>query len=192
LRLGATVFANRLTDAIANVTLGQGPGVFPGVGFVPAGGAYRQRRNLRANVSRGVELDAALDLGAWRLAAGYSFAAARVSAEGEAVPLDRLRPAQTPRQAASATLLWRAPSGASASLAARYAGAQYEDDLNRQLIPNALTLDAAATLPLAGRLTIEARVENLTDTLIVTAISGAGIVERASPRTFWLGLSWRG
>lgn len=192
LRLGATIFANRLTDAIANVTLGQGPGVFPGVGFVPAGGAYRQRRNIEAIVSRGVELDAALDLGAWRLAAGYSFAAARVLADGEAAALDGLRPAQTPRHSASASLLWRDPSGASASLAARYAGAQYEDDLNRQRIGNAFTLDATAAMPLAGGLAVEARVENLTDALIVTAISGAGIIERAGPRTLWLGLSWRG
>jgi outer membrane receptor protein involved in Fe transport len=191
-RLGATLFVQRLTDAIANVTLGQGPGAFPGVGFVPAGGAYRQRRNLDAIVSRGVELDAALSLGAWRLAAGYSFAVARVLADGEAAALDGLRPAQTPRHSASASLLWRDPSGASASLAARYAGAQYEDDLNRQRIPDAFTLDAAAAMPLAAGLAVEARVENLTDARIVTAITGAGIVERASPRTFWLGLSWRG
>lgn len=192
LRLGATAFANRLSDAIANVTMGQGPGVFPGVGFVAAGGAYRQRRNLRAIVSRGVELDAALELGRWRLAAGYSFAAARVRAEGDAAPLDGLRPAQTPRHSASASLQWRAASGASASLAARYAGAQFEDDLNRQRIGDAFTLDATASLPIAASLVIEMRVENFTDALVVTAISGAGIVERAAPRTFWLGLSWRG
>src|SRR4051812_19642481 len=36
-RLSLTGFVNRLKDAIANVTLGQGPGVFPGVGFVGAG-----------------------------------------------------------------------------------------------------------------------------------------------------------
>ena len=58
LRIGATPFANRLDDAIANVTLGQGPGIFPGVGFVA--GAYRQRQNLRAIASRGVEIDAQL------------------------------------------------------------------------------------------------------------------------------------
>lgn len=192
LRLGATMFAQRLTDAIANITLGQGPGTFPGVGFVPAGGAYRQRRNLDAIASHGVELDAALDLGAWRLAAGYSFAAARVSADGDAAPLDGRRPAQTARHNASASLIWRERSGTSASLAARYAGTQYEDDLNRQRIGDAFTLDASARLPLAAGLALEARLENLTDTLVVTAISGAGIVERASPRTVWLGLSWRG
>ncbi|HEV2864956.1 MAG TPA: TonB-dependent receptor, partial [Allosphingosinicella sp.] len=83
-RLGLTVFANRLEGAIANVTLGEGPGLFPGVGFVPAGGQYRQRQNVRAVVSRGVELDAAF---AWRrfsLAAGYSFADAGLRADGSA------------------------------------------------------------------------------------------------------------
>ncbi len=77
-RIGVTLFANRLTDAIANVTLGQGPGIFPGVGFVAAGGAFRQRQNVDAIESRGIEIDASLSLGPFRLAAGYSFADAEV------------------------------------------------------------------------------------------------------------------
>ena len=192
LHFGATLFANRLEDAIANVTLGAGPGPFPGVGFVPAGGVYRQRRNVRAIRSQGIELDAGLTIGPWRLAAGYSYADARVRADGAAAPLDRLRPAQTPRHGASASLSWQGPGGARAGLGARYAGAQYEDDLNRQLIPDAFTLDASASLPLTRRLAIEARVENLTDALVVTAISGAGLIERATPRAFWIGLRWGG
>ena len=47
LRLSLTGFANRLKQAIANVTLGHGPDMFPGVGFVAAGGAYRQRAECR-------------------------------------------------------------------------------------------------------------------------------------------------
>ena len=188
LRIAATLFANRLEDAIANVTLGQGPAVFPGVGFVA--GAFRQRQNLRAISSRGVEIDASLSLAAWRLTASYAYADARVRAAGPAGPLDGLRPAQTPRHLAGATVSWRGPAGVTASLAARYAGAQYEDDLNRQLIPDALTFDATARLPLFARLALEARVENLTDALVVAAISGTGIVERATPRTVWLGLRW--
>ena len=35
------------SNAIANVTLGHGPGTFPGVGFVAAGGAYSQRAECR-------------------------------------------------------------------------------------------------------------------------------------------------
>lgn len=191
-RFGITLFANRLTDAIANVTLGQGPGTFPGVGFVAAGGAFRQRQNVDAVESKGVEVDAGLSFGRFRAAAGYSFADANVSASGPAAPLDGLRPAQTPRHSLTASLAWEGPRGAYASVGMRYVSGQYEDDLNAQRIPDALTLDATATLPLTRSLALEARAENLTNAEVVAGISGAGIVERATPRTFWLGLRWRG
>jgi outer membrane receptor protein involved in Fe transport len=190
-RLGATLFANRLADAISNVTLGQGPAVFPGVGFVAAGGQFRQRQNVEAIVSRGVEIDAELRRGRWRLAAGYSFADAEVHASNAALPLDGLRPAQAPRHSAAATLSWEASNGALGSVTARYVGNQYEDDLNRQRLPDALTLDAVGLVRIGRGLMLEARAENLTDARVVAGISGAGIVERATPRTLWLGLRWR-
>ena len=192
LRIGVTVLANRLDGAIANVTLGEGPGVFPGVGFVAGGGEYRQRRNLDAIAVHGLELDARLQSGRWSLSGGYSFADSRMRASGPALPLDGLRPAQTPRHSFSATLAWSREDGAAASLAGRWTGAQYEDDLNRQSIPSAFTLDAAAALPLTRRVAIEARAENLANERVIAGITGAGIVERATPRTLWLGLRWRG
>ncbi|HYE27104.1 MAG TPA: TonB-dependent receptor [Allosphingosinicella sp.] len=191
LRFAVTLFSNRLEGAIANVTLGQGPGTFPGVGFVAVGGDFRQRRNLDAIRSDGAELDVRVERGAWSLVAGYSFADARIRASGAAAPLDGLRPAQTPRHSLSAAFAWRGADGAAGSLAARWTAGQYEDDLNRQFIPSALTLDAAASLPLGRRLALEARAENLTGERVVAGISGAGIVERASPRTLWIGLRWR-
>ena len=75
-----------------------------------------------------------------------------------------------------------------ASLTARYIGSQYEDDLNTTLIPDAFTVDAALAWPLAKGIAVEARGENLTGARVVAAISGAGIVERATPRTLWIGL----
>ena len=48
LSLSGTAFLNQLDDPIVNVTLGSGLGTFPGVGFVAAAGAYRQRRNSGA------------------------------------------------------------------------------------------------------------------------------------------------
>ena len=48
------------------MTLGQGPGTFAGVGFVAAGGVYRQRQNVDAVTSRGVEVDASLRFGVGR------------------------------------------------------------------------------------------------------------------------------
>ncbi len=191
-RIGLTVFANRLEDAIANVTLARGPGLFPGVGFVSAAGEYRQRQNLGSVDVRGVELDAQLLVGAWTLSGGYSYADAEVRAAGPAAPLNGLRPAQTPRHSFASTLSWRSIGGARASVTGRYTGSQFEDDLNEQILPDALTFDATASVPLHGGLTIEARAENLANERVVAGISGAGLVERATPRTFWIGLRYGG
>ncbi|HEX8669531.1 MAG TPA: TonB-dependent receptor [Allosphingosinicella sp.] len=192
LELRATAFDNRLTGAIANVTLGRGPGVFPGVGFVGAGGEYRMRQNLDAIDARGLELDARLGLGAWSLSAGWSWVDAEVEASGAALPLNGLRPAQTPRHSLSSTVAWHDPNGARASATARYAGSQYEDDLNRQRIPSAFTFDAAASWPVGRGIALEARVENLGNERVVAAISGQGVLERATPRTLWIGLRFGG
>lgn len=189
-RVGVNLFVNRLDNAIANVSLGQGPAAFPGVGFVAAGSVFRQRRNLDAVESRGVEIDARVALGRWSLTAGYAYADAVVAASGPADPIDGLRPAQTPRHSAFATLAW-SRDRRSASFSLRYAGAQFEDDLNRQLLPEAITADAALSWPIAPGLSLDARAENLFDEHVVAGISSDGTVERATPRSLWLGVSLR-
>jgi outer membrane receptor protein involved in Fe transport len=186
-----TAFANRLDGAIANVTLGQGPGTFPGVGFVAAGGDYRQRGNLDSIEAKGIELEARYGLGAWTFAGGWSWVDSEVKASGAALALNGLRPAQTPRHSLSSTLAWAA-RGARASVTARYGGAQYEEDLNRQSLPGAFTLDATGLIPLGRIWAIEMRAENVTDARILAGISGGGIEERATPRTLWIGLRFGG
>ncbi|MDT9599710.1 TonB-dependent receptor [Sphingosinicella rhizophila] len=189
-RIGATLFVNELRDAIANVTLGEGPGQFPGVGFVGSGGQYRQRRNLDGISSGGVELDMQLSSGAWALTAAYSYVDAKVEAGGDAIALDGLPPAQTPRHNFSTAISWRT-EGRSVALTARYAASQFEDDLGEQIIPDALTFDAAATWPVTDKLAVEFRAENLANTRVVAGISGSGIIERATPRTLWIGLRFK-
>ncbi|PSJ37725.1 TonB-dependent receptor [Allosphingosinicella deserti] len=190
-RIGATLFANRLENAIANVTLGRGPGTFPGVGFVAVGGEYRQRQNLDAVEAKGLELDASARLGRWTLSGGWSWVDADVDADAQAAPLNGLRPAQTPRHAATATIAWDGGTGRSASVTARWVGSQFEDDLNAQRLRGAFTMDASASWPLTRRLSLEARAENLADARVEAAVSGDGIVERATPRTLWIGLRLR-
>jgi outer membrane receptor protein involved in Fe transport len=187
-KLSATLFANRLEDPIANVTLGFGPGTFPIVGFVAAGGAYRQRQNLNAIAAKGVELDARWTLGVFTLSGGWSWVDAKVRASGPAAPLEGLRPAQTPRSTFTSTLAWRGR----ASLTARYVSGQFEDDLNRQILPGALTFDAGARWPLTKRLAVEARAENIANKRVYAGITGDGIIERATPRTLWIGLRFGG
>ncbi|MDR6787095.1 outer membrane receptor protein involved in Fe transport [Sphingomonas sp. BE138] len=188
--LTGTLFWNRLEGAIANVTAGRGPGTFPGVGFVAAGGTYRVRRNLDAIRSTGVEVDARWDHGPWFAQASWSHVAPRVEASGAALPLDDLRPAQTPRDLVSAALGWRRDAAAlSATL--RHSAAQFEDDQNTRLLAAATTLDTYAALPLTRRIAIEARAENLFDARVEAGVSGTGVVERATPRTLWIGLRLR-
>jgi vitamin B12 transporter len=179
LRFAATLFANRIEDAIANVTIVVGPP------------RTSRRDNVDAVRARGIELDGALSLGAFRLAASYAHVDAKVRASGSAAALDGKRPAQTPRDSFSATASWQASSGARASLTARYVGAQFEDDLESQQLDNAVTLDATVAVPVARRISIEARAENLTNKQVMAGISGSGIVERATPRTLWVGLRFR-
>jgi outer membrane receptor protein involved in Fe transport len=181
--LSVTAFTNRLTHAIANVTLGSGPGVFPGVGFVAAGGAYRQRLNVDAIASKGIELDARYVAGDWHLSASYALSDARIRSSGAALGLNGLRPAQVAKHSASATLGWK---GLSAT--PRYVSGQFEDDLNLRRLRGALTFDAVAAIPLTDRLSLVLRAENLGDTQVDAAISATGVVERATPRTFWVGI----
>ena len=181
--LRATLFSNRLDRAIANVTLGTGPGVFPGVGFVAAGGAYRQRQNLDAIRSNGVELDGQAKLGEWALGASYAYADAKSRASGVALALDGLRPAQVPQHLVSATLGWRWLQAT-----ARYASSQFEDDANARRLGDAFTIDAVAVIPVTQRLSLSLRGENLANARVETAMSSAGTVERATPRTLWVGV----
>ena len=190
LRLSATAFANRLSDAIANVTLGTGPGTFPQVGFVAAGGNFRQRLNVDAVNVRGVELGAEWTRGPLALRAGASLTHARVRATGSASALNDLRPAQTPRFAGTLSASWE-QGGRGAQILLRRVGAQYEDDLNTRLLKGATTLDGFASWPLTSRLLMVARAENITNALVIAGIGNDGSVERATPRTFWIGIRLR-
>jgi outer membrane receptor protein involved in Fe transport len=182
-----TAFANRLNDAIANVTLGSGPSTFPGVGFVGAGGAYRQRQNIEAIDVRGFEASARWRQGPWSGTFSSSLADAAVHASGSSAPLNGLRPAQTPRFAASASLGWERDRQ-SATIVLHYESARFEDDLNRERLRPALTIDASAAYPLSPNWSLVARTENLLNARIEASVLGNEAVERATPRTTWVGL----
>ena len=183
LHVAATVFTNRLEDAIGNVTITDPATI---AGFCPglaATGHCIQRQNLNAVSSKGAELDARLTFGPWRLAASYAYTDAHVRSD---TPIDGLRPAQTAKHSASATLGW-APRFADLSATVRYIGPQFEDDQNSETLKGAVTLDATALIPLAHGFAVELRGENVTNTRVEAGISGDDIIERATPRTLWVG-----
>jgi outer membrane receptor protein involved in Fe transport len=109
---------------------------------------------------------------------------------GAAIFLDGLRPAQTPKFSGTLALGWQ-EGGRSAQLVVRRIGSQFDDDLNSDLLKPATTLDAFASWPLSTRLQLIARAENLTNALVMAGINGDGSIERATPRTLWIGLRLR-
>ena len=188
----ATAFHNILDDAIGNITLGVGPGTFPQVGVVNAGGVFRQRGNLDAVRSNGLELEAHASSGPWSVSGSYAYVDARIRASGTARALDGLRPAQTPRHQASATLAREIANGISASATVRYVADQFEDDQNSRVLRHATTLDLTAGVPVARGLMLQVRAENVTNALIPATLAADGTIERATPRTFWVGLRFSG
>lgn len=187
---GITLFANKVDDAISNVTLGIGPGTFPQVGVVGAGGAFRRRSNIDDITVRGIEADASLAYGPWRVALSWALTDAEAHGSGLAAALDGKRPAQSPRNQGAASLSWRSEGGARTLASLRYVGAQFEDDLETRRLKPAVTLDASAELPLAGGFAVTLAAENITDTGIQSGIDGNGIIDYGTPRTLWVGLRW--
>ena len=186
--IAATYFRNSLGNAIANVSAGTGPGNFPLVGFVAAGGTYRVRQNLGAVRANGVEVDAAWRAGPFGVRASWSHVDAWVRAPGSG--LDHLQPAQTPRDQVSATIDVRRESAA-AAVTLRHVARQFDDDQNSRSLAPATTLDGYLAVPLTNALALELRAENALDARVEAGISGADIVERATPRTLWVGLRYR-
>ncbi len=188
--LGLTAFWNQLDGAIANVTLGVGPATFPQVGFVAAGGVFRQRLNVDAIGVKGLEVTATVPLGDFRLTASYAYTDARVRASGAALPLNGKRPAQTPEHQGSATFAYMPASGPQGSVSVHYAGAQFEDDLETRQLPKAVTVDGVVSVPLFASVRIVARAENLFDERVVSGLSATGIEDLGTPQTFWLGFTF--
>ena len=190
IRLSVTGFFNKLKNAIANVTLGQGPGVFPGVGFVAAGGAYRQRENVDAVKVHGIE--AIGFLGARAVAgAGRNELDSRANgSERGAAFLDGLRPAQTPNFAATLSFGYD-QDGKGAQIVLRRVQCAVRGRPQHADVEGGDHVDAFASWPITQRLQIIARGENITNKLVMAGINGDGSVERATPRTLWIGLRLR-
>lgn len=170
--LSLTAFDNKVKGAIANVTLRRN---------------VRERRNVDAVHSRGVELVGKMALGQFDWDWAVSFIDAEVQGSGVSVGLNGKRPAQVPELAASTTLAWRPTQGWVLAATLRHVGNQFEDDLETDLLPAVTTLDAIAQVPLGERASLVLRAENLTDARIVTR-NQAGSLDLAAPRTFWAGL----
>lgn len=173
-RLSVTAFDNKVKNAVANVTL------------TPT---IRERQNVDAIHAQGLEFAGALDLGAVSFSGTLAYTDAEVQGSGAAAALDGMRPAQTPRWAASGTVSWKPGEHWLVAATLRHVGKQYEDDLETDALKSATTVDAFVQVPIAGGFQLVLRGENLFDAKIVTR-NQAGSIDLGTPRTVWAGFRY--
>lgn len=170
--LSLTAFDNRVKNAVANVTVAEN---------------LRQRRNIDAIQSRGLEASVSATLGAFSLDASAVWTDAEAKGSGFAAALDGNRPSQTPRFTGGATLSWTPADDWLLSATVRHVGAQFEDDLESNVLPAATTLDAFVQVPMTPDIALVLRGENLTDETIVTR-NQSGSIDLGVWRTVWAGV----
>ena len=163
-----------MKHAIANVTIGPD---------------LRQRQNIDAIHARGIEAGANLKFRQFALSGSLAWTDAEVQGSGLSADLDGKRPAQTPELAATLTLGWEPASGWKIAGTLRHVSAQFEDDRQTDRLAPATTIDAFLAAPLAGRLSLVLRGENLGGETIVTR-NQSGSIDLGVPRTLWLGLRY--
>lgn len=171
--LHVTGFDNRILHAIANITLNA---------------TTQQRQNVPAIHANGVEAGAEAKVGTLTFGGSIAYTRARMEAPGQAY--DGLRPQQTPRISANASLAWAPRPGWSLAITVRSVGTAYEDSLQSAALPAVTTIGASAQVPITGPFSLILRAENLTDATVVTRNSG-GTIDLGTPRTVWAGIRAR-
>ncbi len=172
--LALTIFTNRVENAIANVTLS---------------GTDRQRQNVDAVKSTGVELAASLGSGPVKFQGTLAYTDAKVEGSGVSAALDGNRPAQTPDFAASATVSWEPKKDWRIAATVRHVADQFEGDDETDVLPAATTVDLFAQVPVIEKLSLVLRAENLFDEKVVTR-NQAGSIDYGAPLTLWGGLRY--
>jgi outer membrane receptor protein involved in Fe transport len=161
-----TIFSMRTEDVIANVTRSVTPSLIT-----------RQRDNQGFSRSRGAEVETDFRVTRdWRVSAGWLFAGATLDT--------RRRTPQVPRHQATMQMSFRGNAG----VQARWAGFQFDDDLNQLRLRGYFVADAFASRPVGPRLDATLAVENIFDRRIETGATP--VVTLAQPRSFRVGLRY--
>lgn len=186
-----TGFWNKISDAVTLVTLGVGPGTFPIVGALPAGGRYMQRQNVGDIGAFGIEGEAqwALD-DMLSLRGGFNLTDAHVHGGTLAPALTGKRPAQTPRWTVTAGLVASPLSWVSVEGYLRWESLRWSDDLNTLPVNQVTVVDTRVNFHVLPKTDLYVGVDNVFDAEVQTARAGDGTINIEAPRLFRLGLRY--
>jgi outer membrane receptor protein involved in Fe transport len=166
-----TAFANRLADAVTNVTIG-----------MQGGGLLMQRQNAGTINAYGLEGMAEQSLGetlSLHVAANWTHA--RVDGGAAARQLTGLRPAQSPALTATGWVEWRVRPPVTLRAAVRYESARYDDDLNANRLKAGTTVDIEARWRAAEHADLFVAVDNVFDFRVQTAQAAPGVFDYDAP-----------
>ena len=141
----------------------------------------RQRRNAAQAIAKGIEIDARQRWRQFTGEASYLFVDTRMST-GPRTP-------QVPKHQGSAQLSWMGKS-TSVSAGVRVTAAQFEDDLNRFVLPGFAVAQFSVRQRLWRSLSAQLVTENLLDRQFVVGFSPTPLI--GSPRLVRAGLRWDG
>ena len=191
IRWTAGLFANRLADAVTNVTVASGPITDSVAGFIPAGGVLRQRRNVDAVNATGAEFSAVARLSDdLALTLSGALTRARVEGGGGAPRLTGLRPAGTPDLAINARLDWRPSPTVRLSGAVRREGRRFDDDQNLRPLHATTAGSLAAAWTFQPEREVAVAVENIGQRA-QTARDANGLLSWGPPTTVRISLTLR-
>ena len=151
LMLRGTFFWSEITRPVANVTLDAQPSQIT-----------RQRQNLGRTRSRGVELQTDAQItSSFSLAGGYQFTDATVLRFPTSTALEGLRIPQVPRHQFTFRARYFRPALILLGVQGRFAGAQFDDDLNMLRLERFFTMDVMAARPIGPGVDAFIAVENV-------------------------------
>jgi len=179
-----TAFSNDLHNAVANVTLGIGPGFVPDVGFVPEGGLGRRRENISLVRVQGIEISAIYHpLSFLKLSFDYLYSDASNRMTENRLP-------QVPRHILITSFEWLPKSNWKVHAQARHESEAFENDLNTLRLNSFTTLDLRISHQLSPPTTVFLAIENLFDENIITRRTMGGLIDLGTPRFMRIGVKW--
>ncbi len=172
-----------LDDGVGNVTIAQGPGNFPPVGFVPAGGSLRQRQNIPQTSAKGAEAAVTYRPND-RLAITlrYLYTDSKVSKADPATGLEGKLVAGSPKSQGTVTVEGDVTSKLHAMADLRFSSGQWDDDQNTRRLGGIVTVDFAMQYKIGTGVALTLSGQNIFNEKVVSALSADGLETLANER----------
>ncbi len=162
-------FWNVLRDPVGNVTLSVSESLI-----------LRQRQNVGRTTVQGLETEARIGEGPWRVCGGYLFSRTEVRATGRWLP-------QVPRHQGSLGMEYEGPAIVYAG--ARWVGKQFEDDRNELVLGGFAVFDWMIRRPISDRFDLFVGMENVLDRAY--AVGRTPVERLGTPRIVHAGIRFR-